>query len=239
MSSFCGGTGNVPAMTLAELREIYTGGILPPDMPPMQSGLAPEEWVMQFVRGLEADGRLPRSTRAQEVQSVPFDSPETKDPLADFVEKEVALQNKIKAEYCHYEKRYFAALDSFLSSLADASLRGGDASTVNTKLDITRVLNQKLTLLAQIVNGISKYRYADTSKFQSDINSLNENLRSRQKRLAEQNKILQKETAAADLHKKMVDYTVEKNKANANLLTLYGVLNIVAIGMIFYIAKTT
>jgi hypothetical protein len=63
-------------------------------------------------------------------------------------------------------------------------------------------------------------------------------LGARQKQLSEQNEILNRESAAADLHKRMVEYTIEKNKANTNLLTLYGVLNIVALSMIFYIART-
>jgi hypothetical protein len=35
-----------------------------------------------------------------------------------------------------------------------------------------------------------------------------------------------------------VDYTLEKNKANQNLLTLFGILNIVAIGIIYGIASS-
>jgi hypothetical protein len=103
---------------------------------------------------------------------------------------------------------------------------------------MARQLNQKVTLMAQITNGIAKYRYSETTQFQNEINSLNENLRQRQKRLLEQNKILRKETAAADLHKEMVRFTVEKNKANTNLLTLFGVLNITALAMIIYIARS-
>ena len=56
--------------------------------------------------------------------------------------------------------------------------------------------------------------------------------------LLEQRDILERETAAADLHKRMAEYTTEKNRANQNLLTLYAVLNVTALAMIFYIART-
>jgi hypothetical protein len=238
MSSFCGGDGSIPAMTVAELRELYPNGILPSGLPPMDSGLASEDWIRNYVSQLEQSGRIPSTIKATEVQTNMFDAPETKDPLAEFVSREKTLQEQIKKEYCHYEKRYFSALDGFLTSVGDASLKDQASSTVQTRLDITRQLNQKLTLLSQIVNGFSKYRYAETTKFQNDINGLNEGLKKRQKKLLEQNRILQKETAAADLHKQMVAYTIEKNKANTNLLTLYGVLNITALAMLFYIARS-
>lgn len=238
MSTFCGGTGSIPAMTVAELRETFPNGILPAGLPPMENGLASEDWVRNYVKQLEQQGRIPSTIKATEVQTNMFDSPETKDPLAEFVNREKALQEQIKNEYCFYEKRYFSALDSFLTSVGDASLRDQATSTIQARLDITRQLNQKLTLLSQVTNGFSKYRYSETTKFQNDINGLNENLKKRQAKLLEQNKILQKETAAADLHKQMVSYTVEKNKANTNLLTLYGILNITALAMIFYIARS-
>jgi hypothetical protein len=42
----------------------------------------------------------------------------------------------------------------------------------------------------------------------------------------------------SELNKRMVAYTLEKNKANQNLLTLFGVLNVVAIGIIYGIASS-
>ena len=67
---------------------------------------------------------------------------------------------------------------------------------------------------------------------------MNESLRQRKAKLVAQNKILVKETAAADLNKQMVTYTIEKNKANSHLLTYYGILNITALAIIFYISRS-
>lgn len=243
MSSFCGGTGSIPAMTVQELRQVFQGvnkqpGFLPGSMPPMPSGLADDAWVRQYVQTLESQGRIPKPPRAANTQKVQFTTPESKDPLRQFVTKDNAMQDAIKAEYCFYESRYFSALNSFLSAVSDASLKGQNQSQIQTRLDLARVLNQKLMLLTQITNGISKYRYAASTQFQNDINSLNSNMRARQEDLRKQSEILQRETAAADINKRLVEYTVEKNKANSNLLALYGVLNITALAMIFYIARS-
>lgn len=238
MSTFCGRTTSVPAFTPTELRAIYPNGILPASLPPMPNGLASEQTVQTYVQQLVQQGRVTEPGKASELASNPFGAPEGADPLKAFVTKENEMQAAIKAEYCFYEARYFSALDSFLTTVSDASLRGQAADNVQSKLTTVRQLNQKLIYLTQITNGIAKHRYATSSRFQTEINGLNQRLADRQKKLAEHNEILNRETAAADLHKRMVEYTVEKNKANTNLLTLYGVLNIVALSMIFYIART-
>ena len=238
MSRFCGGNGSIPALTADELRKPFDKkGILPESLPPMPNGLAADEWVQTYVQQLDASGTLPKSSEAKKVAPNQFGAPEDKDPLATYTETEKQFQELIKAEYCWYESRYFAGLNMFLQSLSNASFRGQNEA-VASRLEATRILNQKVTLLTQIVNGIAKYRFGQYTRFQGDINSLNSGLKDRQKQLLEQGTILRKETAAADVHKKMVEYTVEKNKANQNLLTVFGVLNVVAIAMVYYVARS-
>lgn len=241
MSSFCAGgkTASIPSYTETELAENYPNGILP-DLTGVQltDGLASDTWLQSQINQLETNKRLPITTEIKNVASAPFDSPDAKDPLYEYVTKENDFTQKLKAEYCWYESRYFAALDRFLQTVADASLRNDKTAAVQTRLDMARKLNQKLNVLTQLTNAISKYRYSTTAKFNQDINSINDSLKKRGAQLQEQAKILEKETAAADLHKRMVEYTIEKNKANTNLLGLYAVLNVVAIGMIFYVART-
>lgn len=241
MSSFCaaGKTASIPSYTDTELAQNYPDGILP-DLTSVQltDGLASDTWLQSQINQLEINKRIPITTEIKNVASVPFDAPDAKDPLNEYVTKENDFVEKLKAEYCWYESRYFAALDRFLQTVADASLRNDKTAAVQARLDVARKLNQKLNVLTQLTNAISKYRYKTTAKFQQDINSVNENLKKRGEQLQEQAKIMEKETAAADLHKRMVEYTVEKNKVNNNLLSLYAVLNVVALGMIFYIART-
>jgi hypothetical protein len=238
MSTFCGGSGSIPAMTPDELRAAYTNGLVPLELPPMDTGLASEEWVRNYIAELSRTGVIPDPGKASEVQSNPGGAPDALDPLSSFVTNENTLQDNIKLEYCFYEKRYFTALDGFLQAVSDASLRSQSEDTVNAKLSLARRLNQKVILMTQIANGIAKYRYTTSTRFQDSINTLNDKLKERSTSLMEQNKILMRESAAADLNTRMVEYTVEKNKANQNLLTLYGILNIVTLSMIFYIARS-
>ena len=238
MSTFCGGSNSVPSLSPGELRETFPDGILPGSLPEMNNGLASEDWVTNYIQQLETNGKLPKPISMKTTKSNMFNSPESKDPLAGYVAADNAFQTALKNEYCFYEKRYLAALDSFLQTVADSSLRQTNSNSVDDRLTQTRVLNQKLTLLTQIANGVSKYRYQTAQGYNNDINSVNSSLQTRQQNLLEQHKILQKESASADLNKRMVEYTMEKNKANQNLLTLYGVLNIVALAMIVYIART-
>lgn len=240
MTTFCGGSrDSIPSFTLDEIRAPYPkASVLPDTMPTMQNGLATNEFIVQHVQSLVRQGRIPSPTDAARVQSNPMGPPEAKAPLSAYVTKEVELQQNIKEEYCYYERRYFAALDSFLQSVADASLRETKPEVVEPRLGLTRSLNEKLILITQIANQIAKERYASTARFQNEINSLNEKLGERANKLQEQNEILYRETAAADLHKRMVEYTLEKNRANQNLLSLYAVLNVTALAMIFYVART-
>lgn len=240
MSSFCGGSSSVPSFTLSELNENFSRGIIQSVAPIPQAGtdgLVSEAWIQQTLDSLETSGVIPKPTEMRRVESTPFSGPETKDPLASYVSKDRAFQDKIKEEYCFYEGRYFSALNSFLDSISNSSLKG-NPTDVNSKLTIVKDLNYKLIVLTQIVNGISKYRHTKNSQFQSEINSINSSLQQRSGRLQEQSDILKKETATADLHKRMVEYTLEKNNANQNLLTLFGVLNIIAIASIVYVSRS-
>lgn len=230
MSTFCTGvtTQSIPTHSVSELQAIYSNadgkpGILPDSMPTMTDGLASSSWLSTYMTTLKNNGILP---------SLPETAPESSDSLKPYITKENTLQDSIKKEYCFYESRYFAALNMFLTAVAS------DTSAIQGYLDKTRALNNKLTLLTQITNEIAKKRYSDTKTLQSSINSLNTELQSKQTKLLEQKTVLEKETAAADLHKRMVEYTTEKNRANQNLLTLYGILNVSALAMIFYIARS-
>ena len=242
--SFCGTTGSIPAMTQDQLLARYTESpsVLPESIQDVAgintTGLATSGWLKSHVDELINKGIIPAVPDPKTMKGNPGGAPEAMDPLKTFVEKDQQLQVNLKKEYCFYELRYFAALDSFLSSIASTTLGASRDQLLKSKLDLTRMLNQKLTLLTQITNEISKSRYQQSQGLQGEINSVNTNLEKRRSELLEQQEILSRETAAADLHKRMVEYTTEKNKANTNLLTLYGILNITAIAMIFYISRT-
>ena len=71
----------------------------------------------------------------------------------------------------------------------------------------------------------------------NDINGLNKKITATYGKLASHNAMLRKETAVGDLRKQMVEFSQEKNLSASNLLALYGFLNLVSIGLLFYIYR--
>jgi SMC interacting uncharacterized protein involved in chromosome segregation len=92
--------------------------------------------------------------------------------------------------------------------------------------------------LIQIVNFIAQKRSTEMRDQNTEINEMNTNLQSTFDTLQSHNQLLNSETSVADLRKRMVEFTEEKNRSALNLLSLYGFLNLVAIGLLFYIARS-
>ena len=235
--SFCGNS-TPAAMTAYQLSAPYPNGILPSTLPELDAnGFVNSATLDQMVQTLQDSGSLPKPPAVKDTSSVPFDSPDSADPMNTYTRKEATFQQSIKAEYCFYETAYFSALDTFLNSLANSSMNQQPGQNVQGNLSLAQQTNKRLTIFTQLVNAIAKKRYDESQGMQNQINNLNDGFQKRGIALAEQAKILNKESASADVHKRMADYTIEKNKANNNLLTLYCLLNISAIAMLIYISR--
>lgn len=235
----CGDYSSIPSFTTEELRTTYSKGVfLPSSLPSMDDGLATDAQINTQIETLKTQGKIPTPPSIATLQKAPFNSPDSNDPLLAYVSKVNDADETLKNEYCFYEQRYLASLNNFLSALSNNSLAGNQDTIVQGHLELTKLLNKKLTYLTQITNAIAKQRYSITSELQTGINSSNTNIISQQGKLLEQRNILSKETASADLYKRMVEYTTEKNRANQNLLVLYGILNVTALAMIFYVARS-
>jgi hypothetical protein len=234
----CGTYSSVPSFTNEELRATFSGGFLPSSLPTMENGLATDTQISTQINSLKSQGLLPTPPSITQIQSTPFNSPDSSEPLSVYVTKVNTADETLKNEYCYYEKRYFASLNSFLSALANNSLGGNQDTVITGHLNLTKQLNMKLTYLTQLANAIAKERYSVTSEFQTGINSSNTTIQSQQQKLLEQRTILSKESSSVDLYKRMVEYTAEKNRANQNLLAMYGILNVTALAMIFYVARS-
>jgi hypothetical protein len=100
-------------------------------------------------------------------------------------------------------------------------------------------LNRRLQDLSQIANSITQDQYAATKDFQSQINSANTEIQSYFSKLQEQAAILRKEVPQVEINKRMATYTKEKANYNKNLLSLYFFLDVVALGILFYVYKAT
>jgi septation ring formation regulator EzrA len=148
----------------------------------------------------------------------------------------------IQAEFCYTYVRYKFALEDLFDTMSRNSARSAltpaQTTALQAKLDKAKELNTKLNDLIQLVNFIAKQRASEMREQNSDINSLNGEITSVYGQLAKANEILKKEDALTDLRKRMVEFTEEKNRSASNLLSLYGFLNLVALGLLFYIARS-
>jgi isopenicillin N synthase-like dioxygenase len=118
------------------------------------------------------------------------------------------------------------------------SLPDTEKADIQSKLTRAKNFNEKLNDIIQITNYIAQKRSTETREQNTEINSLNSSIRSTFDTLQAHSKMLNSETSLSDLRKRMVEFTEEKNRSALNLLSLYGFLNLVAIGLLFYIARS-
>ena len=67
------------------------------------------------------------------------------------------------------------------------------------------------------------------------MNSLNATLDTARTNLVRHSKILENNNLTSDVQAAMIDYSIEKNSSSRNLLAVYGFMNIVAAGLLFYL----
>lgn len=162
--------------------------------------------------------------------------------LNDLPQTEIQTFNDLKTEFCHFYSRYQYALDQLFTSLSatsgKAKVTDTERQAINMYLGKAKEFNIKLNDLVQISNYLAARRVQDASKQSSEVNALNQSISSVFTSLQKQAEILNKEHGEADLRQRMVEYTQEKNRSTNNLLQLYGVLNIVAIGLLLYIYRS-
>jgi hypothetical protein len=156
--------------------------------------------------------------------------------------KESETMRKIQQEYCFYYFRYKYALETLFDKLVRTSksstMTESDKAEITNKLNSAKTFNEKLNDLIQITNYIAQKRAAEMRSQNSEINALNSGIQSTFDTLQAHSKILNSESSISDLRKRMVEYTEEKNRSALNLLSLFGFLNLVAIGLLVYIARS-
>lgn len=157
-------------------------------------------------------------------------------------QKETATMRKIQDEYCFYYFRYKFTLETLFDKLVvtskASSLTDTDRQDIQAKLTKAKMFNEKLNDLIQITNFIAEKRASEMRQQNTEVNAMNAGLASTFTTLQTHRKILNSETSVQDLRRRMVEFTEEKNRSAMNLLSLFGFMNLVAIGLLFYIARS-
>jgi hypothetical protein len=156
--------------------------------------------------------------------------------------QETKTMNALQDEFCYTYVRYKFALEDLFETLtrtsSGSSLTDAQRRTIEQKIQLTKDFNMNLNDIIQFTNFLSNKRAAEMRDQNSTINVLNSSLQDIYGRLAQQNAILRQESSITDLRQRMVEFTQEKNQSASNLLSLYGFLNLVALGLLFYIARS-
>ena len=162
-------------------------------------------------------------------------------PAAMYATKAAALRESIGNEYCFYYKRYMWALEHVLALAATPGLDTTTASYVTMK-ENAQNLNMKLNQILQILQGIVKSRAASLDTYygsSTGVNAMNSQLDKTRDSLMQHMGKLQNSDMETDVKSAMIDYTIEKNSSSRNMLMIYGVMNMVAAGMLFYLYRNT
>ena len=150
------------------------------------------------------------------------------------------LQENISKEYNYYNCRYAYCLKKLLTEIGNTPT---NTDNINKYLDLTVNFNTNINDLLQIMDQINTYMMTIYTDNENNLKSnilVNgdpsiEKLRTDFKN---QRSMLSGENATTKLRKEMVKYTEEKARYTDNLLKMYSVLNIVALGLLVYVYKS-
>jgi hypothetical protein len=244
MSNVCKATPTVTSEV--DLSRVFPNSILPSQQPERTvDGRLTATALDAIYTGLVNQGKLISNNRYKQIMvnvTSQKDKAEIQRTLESVAQQESQTMTALQSEFCFYYVRYKFALEDLFETLsrtsAGSSLTDAQRKTIETKITNAKSLNIKLNDLIQITNSIATKRASEMRDQNLSINLLNQNIKDVYSRLQQQNDILRKEDSISELRKRMVDFTEEKNQSATNLLSLYGFLNLVALGLLFYVARS-
>lgn len=155
-------------------------------------------------------------------------------PAKDFAQNAKVLRQTIKDEYCYYYSRYNWGLNKILVS----ATQQGSAVDPAFKAGVQK-LNTTLNVILAVMKGMVNSRMLSLQEYSSDtkngVNSLNSELEQARTSLQRDSGILQKNDLDSDIRSSMIEFSLEKNESSRNMLAMYGFMNIVAVGLLFYL----
>jgi hypothetical protein len=223
------------AFSITELDALYAGPqAISPNPSPPDSDRNQDEYKLlttaaqaRIIGDLKSRGIIPAAP-AFNVESID-------DAAASYRDKLNALGDSMKAEYCWYYKRYSYAIQQWIYAIADSGTSANGA--INQYGGRSIALNRRLIDLTALITAVTKELYNTASSTSDGINSLNGQIDAQFSKLKKQAEVLQREAPEAEMKKRMVEFTKEKTNANNNLLSLYFFLDVVALGILFYVYK--
>ena len=154
------------------------------------------------------------------------------------------LRESIQREYCFYQQRYKWALTQVLTSAANNQV--SQNTNYNEQKTNVIALNAKLNQILQVLKALTNNRLntlndPGSGYYSTDagVNLLNNQVTSLRNELDRDSKALKDKSLEINVQSAMIDYSLEKNASSRNLLGIYGFMNIVAIGLLYYIYRSS
>lgn len=241
--SVCSATPNIT--TDQELQQAFPNSVLPASGASRDNtGRLLPSSLQTIYNTLVSGGRL--VSNDQYIASLRLVQSGTRDVTTTTLEQLHATENatmqSMKEEFCFNYVRYKFALDQLFqlltSTAAAGTLTQAQKSELEAKLNVALQFNEKLNDLIQITNFLAQQRATEMRTQNAEVNAMNTSIQNSFSTLKEHNRILKQKDALANIRKRMVEFTQEKNLSASNLLSLYGFLNLVALGLLFYIYRT-
>lgn len=205
-----------------QIGDLYDGGVSTADLPVDDGSKRVGAAALQgYIQGLVSKGAIPGSLGSFDEQ----------------MKADKAFYALVQDEYCFYEARYVAALSQFLSQIADA--RGTDTGAAQRSLNQTVALNRRLNSLLEIINYVGNDRAQNVNARSADIDKANADIQAKIATLQEQKDFLESGDVRVRTQQEMMRYSTEKNRAMNIQIMFFVALNVVALGAVLSIYKST
>ena len=157
--------------------------------------------------------------------------PSNKVSVDDQVAVDSAFYKDVKSEYCWYENRYNYLLRKYLKLLMSDNK---DDITLSVALNnSTTELNKRLQSLLEIMNAVANERAKRVDTFRQRHVDGNDSINKNILRLADIKKKLSSNNLRLSTQREMQIYTEEKNRALRVQVTVFAILNVVALGVVY------
>jgi hypothetical protein len=175
----------------------------------------PTEVLMSKITDLKTKGLLP----------------DNKTLIDDQIAVDAEFYKKVKQEYCWYENRYAYLLRKYLRLLMSDNKE--DVTLSMSLNGATTDMNKRLQSLLEIMNAVANERAQRVDSFRQRHVDGNDSINKNILRLADIKRKLTASNLRLSTQREMQAYTEEKNRALRVQVTVFAILNVVALGVVY------
>jgi len=151
--------------------------------------------------------------------------------IDDQIAIDTQFYQNIKMEYCWYENRYSYLLGKYLKLLT--SDNKADITLSQSMNGATTNLNKRLQSLLEIMNAVSNERAKKVDTYRGHLVDGNSVINANITKLAALKAKMNAGNLRLTTQREMMKYTEEKNRALRVQITVFAVLNVVALGVVY------